>query len=453
VRRNVLLYDFLGGTIGFGRAFSVGVAIILAACGRDRRDQVGGEASRAPSPTLSVTILGAPSDPRIPVVREAIAHWNDEAARLSLRVRLDSGTVVNASIPEDALRAASSAMPMGGVGVLRLRAALRDVPGDIVVALSDAELISFGVSTGTGRLGIIGLRPADRMPLSLPNALRNVIAHELGHVLGLEHNADSTTLMCGRPARCRPSAFASEQAHFFPLTAADERRLQERWPSDMGAVVTATSRVVTATSPVVTDASAPADPVADSASVALCATPPGGIRVSADTVAGLPTGVPISELDQRCPSDSVDDYGIGGYTGRARIFSFTGATISAVQSDNESSLDLDEVADLWSAKGDSIRLPDGRLMPKTIGALRAAYPNGLISSDKSDDSDGVLAYVCDFPRLVFTLNYDSPTPADTGHWRFAARAVADSTTIYRIEVWPEKWWHTTAGLCAKTAKP
>ena len=202
---------------------------------------------------------------------------------------------------------------------------------------------------------------------------------------------------------------------------------------------------------IVTASSAPVAPVVDSASVALCATPLGGIRVSADTVAGFPTGVPISELDQRCPSDSVDDYGIGGYTAKARIFSFTGATISAVQSDNESALHPEQAADLWSAMGDSIRLPDGRLMPKTVGALRATYPNGLISSDKRDDTDGVLAYVCDFPRLVFTLGYDTPTPADTGHWRFAAGSVADSTSIYRIEVWPEKWWRTTAELCAPTA--
>jgi hypothetical protein len=208
-----------------------------------------------------------------------------------------------------------------------------------------------------------------------------------------------------------------------------------------------------ATRAVVGAPSTPADLAVDSASVALCATPRGGILVSADTVAGLPTHAAISELDQRCLSDSVDDYGIGGYTGKARIFSFVGATISAVQSDNESALHPDEVADLWSANGDSVRLPDGRLMPKTVGALRAAYPNGLISSDKSDDSDGVLASVCQFPRLVFTLNYDSPTPSDTGHWPFDAKAVADSTRIWRVEVWPEHWWRTTAALCAKTGAP
>ncbi len=184
-----------------------------------------------PGPTLRVAILGDPGDPRVAPVREAIVHWNGELARLGLGVRFDSGTVASARVPEDALRAASAAKrgPWSLVAEARLRARLSDVPGDVVVALSRTDLISFSVPWRSGRKGVVGVRRSDIRPLSLPNTVRNVVAHELGHVLGLAHNRDSTTLMCGRPASCRPAVFASDRARFFPLTAVDERSLRRRW--------------------------------------------------------------------------------------------------------------------------------------------------------------------------------------------------------------------------------
>ena len=116
-----------------------------------------------------------------------------------------------------------------GPAIGRLRKALTNVPGDIVIALSHAEFISFSAAWHPGVKGIVGLKRSDVWPLTLPNTVRNVAAHELGHVLGLSHNSDSTTLMCGRPSSCRPTAYVSDSARFFPLTASDEAYLRRHW--------------------------------------------------------------------------------------------------------------------------------------------------------------------------------------------------------------------------------
>jgi Matrixin len=185
----------------------------------------------AAGPRLSITIIGNPNDPRIPPAREAIAYWNHEFLRLGRHIHFDSAGVRGDSIPDDLLRAASGEAVVGrGPATSRLFATLSDVPADVVIALSHTDLISFSVQWRAGSKGVVGIRRSDIPPLSLPNTVRNVVAHELGHVLGLDHNTDATTLMCGRPAACRPAAFASDSVRFFPLTADDEHRLQERWP-------------------------------------------------------------------------------------------------------------------------------------------------------------------------------------------------------------------------------
>lgn len=164
------------------------------------------------------------SDGRIEAAREAVEYWNSVFADLSLHQPFGTMRFFEENIQEDLLEAYSNAV-LEGAQQPTTPNAFTTIAFDVVLALSDASIISFATTSSSAGRWLVGIRTDRVVPLNLPNVPRNLVAHELGHVLGLGHNSDPTLLMCGRPASCRPGAFQSDEPRFFELTESERALL------------------------------------------------------------------------------------------------------------------------------------------------------------------------------------------------------------------------------------
>mgnify|MGYP001979063165 FL=1 len=180
-----------------------------------------GVRAQPPNERLVMVLRAADNDHGPAVASEAIAFWNRVLTELQLGTRLVETELIVTSQSERifenytrALWQQAGRLSPGSRGPKEPHD-LKRLGADVVVFLSRQPTMSFAWP----------LRQSPSFFVAVPSqtVTRNIIAHELGHALGLKHQNNPGVLMC---SPCQEDQVI-DTASFLPLTRYDRLRLRE----------------------------------------------------------------------------------------------------------------------------------------------------------------------------------------------------------------------------------
>ena len=182
---------------------------------------------------LVVILSHDTNDVRLPMTLEAIAFWNDTFEELGLDLELIEEVVIRSPVERILENYARSISQRAG----RLRPGpsepdapieITDFDSNVVLLLSRQDLMSFAWPLPRRPGHFIAIEEDRHAMAQNPNIARNIIAHEIGHTLGLSHNTDPTSLMCGP---CRTNELAIDHPEYMHLTDTDRQILRKHYAS------------------------------------------------------------------------------------------------------------------------------------------------------------------------------------------------------------------------------
>lgn len=211
---------------GFAAAWLALVLPVAPVVAQDPATAPGpGAAARTPA---RVAVLAADAgDARVGMVGEAVAFWNESAADLGLPAAFAEPLP---AAPAEGLRPFENYAHQLSQLAGRLHSsapgpapppALLGLDAEVVVLLSAQALMPFAWPYADDGRHFVAVPAGDERE----HVVRNVIAHELGHVLGLKHLREPGVLMC-QPCDTSAAVGGGDGPRFLPLTDRDRARLR-----------------------------------------------------------------------------------------------------------------------------------------------------------------------------------------------------------------------------------